>query len=390
MKNTKNMKSSKINSSKSLLLSTLLVLPGACLYAMHGESSATVPQTDLDVELRRVCRYNNTQEKVAELIQNGANVNQADSDSWTPLDIASDYQRLDIMDQLIAAGADVNHVHSRLRTTPLLRATSQGHSTVVDKLLKRGATVDQANDDGRTPLAQAVCHGLYTIAECLLSFGADPNAVDKQGCTVLSLVNGVDMRDLLIRKGADQLKADRFRDYWKINWDEVNARYVLDTEAKGNFNLIKKQEAFDCDFIRKLQNLEHQYGVDFERFILTNDNLAEALHLAAENNKVVFLNRIFLEYPEANLYSLKEEKTAWQHAEELGHQGILEAYKIKNMKELGEDGCSVCASTVEESPLSSDWCSCLVCKCVICTTCHANVLSQPVQRQCCPGCRTKY
>ncbi len=57
-----------------------------------------------------------------------------------------------MVDLLLRYGADVNAVDSE-RRTPLQSAAWQGHESVVWLLVKNGARVDQACSQGATPLS---------------------------------------------------------------------------------------------------------------------------------------------------------------------------------------------------------------------------------------------
>ncbi|MHC4154047.1 MAG: ankyrin repeat domain-containing protein [Planctomycetota bacterium] len=96
-----------------------------------------------------------------------------------------------ILDLLIARGADVN-VHSAYGT-PLHLATRGGPKRkvakspeMVEKLLAKGADVNaRASRNGRTPLHNAARSGYSKAAKLLITAGADVNAKDKVGHTPL-------------------------------------------------------------------------------------------------------------------------------------------------------------------------------------------------------------
>jgi ankyrin repeat protein len=61
------------------------------------------------------------------------------------------------LDELIAAGADVNAVsHNRFRQTPLHLAARQGHEYACELLAKAGANLTQREANGWTPLMEAI------------------------------------------------------------------------------------------------------------------------------------------------------------------------------------------------------------------------------------------
>ena len=105
--------------------------------------------------------------------------------------------RLAIVQQLIAAGADVN---ARMKDgrTPLHFASGFGVADAVPLLLKAGAVVDARDEDGNTPLFVAG----REVAPLLIAAGADVRATNHEGNVPLHrnfqavlLVPGVNVRN---------------------------------------------------------------------------------------------------------------------------------------------------------------------------------------------------
>ena len=71
--------------------------------------------------------------------------------------------------------------------TALMMATSDGHTTLVEKLLAAGADPDMKNQSGRTALMMAALCDYPAIVEKLLDAGADPNIKDTYGVTALKM-----------------------------------------------------------------------------------------------------------------------------------------------------------------------------------------------------------
>jgi ankyrin repeat protein len=59
--------------------------------------------------------------------------------------------------------------------TPVYMASQNGHTSVVDVLLRHGADPNLANHDGFTPLCIASQNGHTSVVDVLLRHGADPN-----------------------------------------------------------------------------------------------------------------------------------------------------------------------------------------------------------------------
>ena len=67
--------------------------------------------------------------------------------------------------------------------TPLHQAVSEGHSALVEVLIKFGAQVDARTNNFRTPLHIACLRGNLTVIQVLVQNGADINAKDIGGNT---------------------------------------------------------------------------------------------------------------------------------------------------------------------------------------------------------------
>jgi serine/threonine-protein phosphatase 6 regulatory ankyrin repeat subunit B len=138
------------------------------------------------------------------LLRAGGDVNQADEDGDAPLSMAASAP---IAAMLIERGADVNATN-RFGATALLYAAEGGCAGVVEALLRAGADVNKADEDGDAPLRVAAS---APIATMLIERGADVNATNKLGRTALwraALQDRADLVEALLQAGADVNKAD--------------------------------------------------------------------------------------------------------------------------------------------------------------------------------------
>ena len=88
---------------------------------------------------------------------------------------------------LIEAGADVGKITCGSQQTPLHRAATTGHASVITELIKAGADVKATDDAGLVPLHFAVHFGDEGCIALLLAHGADVHKADHEGTTPMKL-----------------------------------------------------------------------------------------------------------------------------------------------------------------------------------------------------------
>ncbi len=91
-------------------------------------------------------------EIVNELINAGANIEMEDKDGWTSLMCASYYGKIKVVNELIKAGADIEAINRRYGKNSLILACKNGHIEIIKALIKSGANIETKDNRGYTAL----------------------------------------------------------------------------------------------------------------------------------------------------------------------------------------------------------------------------------------------
>lgn len=113
-------------------------------------------------------------ERVRELISQGADVNAVFRGDGTALIAAAREGEVEVVRLLLDAGADPNKA-SRGDGNPLIAAAAEGENEIVRMLLARGADPNAYVEDDETPLINAAREGEMEIVRMLVDKGADVN-----------------------------------------------------------------------------------------------------------------------------------------------------------------------------------------------------------------------
>ena len=161
--------------------------------------------------MHKAVRERNVAE-VEMLIDKGANIDATDDLGRTPLYLAALHGYGDVVDLLLAKGANAKKGASwKGYDTPLHVASAQGHEEIVRHLVARGTDVNIKNWAGQTPLLYASWGGRTSVVDFLIAHGADVHVRDKHGLSALNLdqrpVDSLEGYDgvvrILISHGAD-------------------------------------------------------------------------------------------------------------------------------------------------------------------------------------------
>ncbi|CAG9945507.1 unnamed protein product [Clonostachys rosea f. rosea IK726] len=142
---------------------------------------------------------------VQQLIAAGADVDLRAEDGRAALHFAAERNDRVLMQQLVAAGANTN-THDMLKRTALHLAAGKGHPDMVQQLLAAGAAANIQDIHGKTALLSAMDSGNSVVVQRLVAGGSDIGIQDTMGQTALQRAakrGHIDIVQLLMGAGAD-------------------------------------------------------------------------------------------------------------------------------------------------------------------------------------------
>lgn len=171
-------------------------------------------------------------DKVTKLLKNGASPN-SEYQGTTAIMWAAQNGHSKVVELLIKEGADVNKRDSNYGMTALMVSAAEGHTEVVRLLLDAKADVNvKDNNLGATALLGAAEYGYAEIIKALIAKGADVNARSKLNRTALmvSAVNGhTSTVQALLSAGADVNGKD----------SKYGATALMGAATNGHVDIVK-------------------------------------------------------------------------------------------------------------------------------------------------------
>ena len=138
-----------------------------------------------DTPLHRAC-FNGKVEVVKYLISRGAEIDSHCDGEITPMLKAVRWQHFSTVEVMIEAGCDLRTKSKDAGLTPLLcAATWTNNTALVDLLLRRGASIEEQDNQGVSVVGRAALNAKDAVFRFLLEKGADVNARDRWGQTPL-------------------------------------------------------------------------------------------------------------------------------------------------------------------------------------------------------------
>jgi ankyrin repeat protein len=151
-------------------------------------------------------------DEIAKLWEENPNlINGPDKDGFTPLHHAAYAGDQDVVQFIIATGADLGGETPICAWSPLFLAALKGHREIAEELLKAGLSVDETDRRGRMPLHVAARSGHTEFLRFLQDHGAEVNTKDAVGMTPLhgaALCGRREAISFLLAAGADAQSKD--------------------------------------------------------------------------------------------------------------------------------------------------------------------------------------
>uniref|UniRef100_A0A3B3UAG7 Kinase D-interacting substrate 220b n=1 Tax=Poecilia latipinna TaxID=48699 RepID=A0A3B3UAG7_9TELE len=170
-------------------------------------------------------------EIVQELIRRGANVNLDDVDCWSALISAAKEGHLEVVKELLESSAYIEH-RDMGGWTALMWAAYKGRVEVTRLLLEQGANPNTTGQYSVYPIIWAAGRGHADIVKLLLEHGAKVNCSDKYGTTSLIWASRKGHYDCvmhLLEKGAD------------VDQEGANSMTALIVAVKGGYTEVVKE-----------------------------------------------------------------------------------------------------------------------------------------------------
>lgn len=133
----------------------------------------------------QACRYGNS-EIINALLAAGANPGEAVEDGTTAFHLCAGSTNSRILEKMASLGADI-HIRNKHGQTALMFAAAKGNTLSLQYLVNAGANINAQTLEGYSPLFFAIKSQDVTTAQLAISLGADVFAVAKDGTTAAQL-----------------------------------------------------------------------------------------------------------------------------------------------------------------------------------------------------------
>jgi ankyrin repeat protein len=180
------------------------------VYHGHPEMVPLFVEHGARLDFFEACAVGERDRALALLEAEPSLVRQFSLDGYHGLGLAVFFGHQELVEDLLARGADVNTAAANSqKVTALHAAVARCNRRMVSLLLFRGADANAVQASGFTPLHGAAFHGHRDIAEMLLAHGADAVATTLDGQTPADLARERGHTELALWLGRWQPSAQR-------------------------------------------------------------------------------------------------------------------------------------------------------------------------------------
>lgn len=158
-----------------------------------------------DVSLRtplHIAAFASHEGAVSALIEAGADLEAYDSEDYDILTIAAVAGDLEMLNLILAQGANAGNITSHYEGTALIAASHLGQAEIVERLIGAGAPLDHINNIGWTALLESIILGdggpeQVRIVRALIAAGADKTIPDREGVSPLEHARRLGYADMV-------------------------------------------------------------------------------------------------------------------------------------------------------------------------------------------------
>jgi len=99
--------------------------------------------------------------------------------------------------KLLEAGIDVNSKDNQYQSSALMWAAHEGHTDIMNLLIKNGANIDEQRSTGETALWFAAQKGQLEAIKILVNHGANINAIGREAKSAIKIANQNGYRNIV-------------------------------------------------------------------------------------------------------------------------------------------------------------------------------------------------
>ncbi len=246
-------------------------------------------------------------EKAPEVVNQA--VKEGNPDNWsgmTPLMIALTLNLIELTDELIIHGADVNAL-DEANESALLCAVDTKSERIINRLIESGVNLNVQNINGTSALSYAARLGEEKIANILMAHGADTKVVSSSGKTILHCAaqgGNPNLVNKFINEGSD-LRATDNEGKTPLDWaKESGHKHIVELMQNKIKDSKKLQQVRAKPVIHGMQSRNQPSQEILERLSNKSDSVLEkTIDTSKMSNK---------ETKEPDLVDLEKDVKPWE------------------------------------------------------------------------------